>query len=124
METFKPNNIDEYIAAFPRETQELLEQVRTIIRQSAPEAVEIISYGMPAFKHHGILVYFAGYQNHIGFYPTASGIKAFQKEISGFKNSKGAVQFPLNKPLPFELISRIVQFRVNENLLKAKTKKK
>ena len=120
----KPNTIDEYISDFPKETQELLEQVRGTIRQAAPEAVECISYGMPAFKFHGILVYFAGYQNHIGFYPAGSGIVAFQKEISAFKNSKGTVQFPLNQPLPFDLISQMVLFSVTENLLKVNTKKK
>jgi len=124
MNPHKPSNIDEYLSAFPKETLELLEQVRSTIRQAAPEAVECISYGMPAFKFHGILVYFAGYQNHIGFYPTRSGIAAFQKEISGYKNSKGTVQFPLNKPLPFDLISRMDLFRENENLLKANSKKK
>jgi uncharacterized protein YdhG (YjbR/CyaY superfamily) len=120
----KPTTIDEYISAFPIETQELLEQVRGTIRCAAPEAVECISYGMPAFKFHGILVYFAGYKNHIGFYPTGSGIAAFQKEISGYKNSRGTVQFPLNKPLPLDLITQMVLFRVNENLLKINTKKK
>ena len=115
----KPYTIDEYISDFPKETKELIEQLRSTIRQAAPEAVECISYGMPAFKFHGILVYFAGYKNHIGFYPTGSGIVAFQKEISGFKNSRGTVQFPLNRPLPLELITQMVLFRVNENLIKS-----
>lgn len=111
----KPNNIDEYIGGFPRKTQLLLNLLRRTIRKAAPAAEEVISYSMPAFKHHGMLVYFAAYKNHIGFYPTSSGIKAFQKEISCFKNSKGAVQFPIEKPLPLALISKIVKYRVKEN---------
>jgi len=113
-------NINEYIASFPKETQKILEQLRMTIRKAAPDAEEVISYQIPAFKHHEILVYFAGYKNHIGFYPTSSGIKAFQNEISGFKNSKGTVQFPLNKRLPIGLITKIVKFRVRENLEKSK----
>ncbi len=116
----KPNNIDEYIAGFPRSTQELLEQLRETIRKAAPDAEEVISYQMPAFKFHGILVYFAGHTNHIGFYPGASGIFAFKDELTGYKNSKGTVQFPLDQPLPLELIARMVNFRVNENLLRKK----
>jgi uncharacterized protein YdhG (YjbR/CyaY superfamily) len=120
----KFSDIDKYITSFPKDTQKNLEQLRTIIRKAAPKAEEVISYNMPAFKYHGILVYFAGYKNHIGFYPTSSGIKAFQKELSRFKYSKGAVQFPIDKPLPFDLISKIVKFRVKEILEKAKEKTK
>jgi uncharacterized protein YdhG (YjbR/CyaY superfamily) len=118
----KPNTfigVEEYIGSFPAGTQNLLKQLRTIIRETAPEAEEVISYKMPAFKLHGMLVYFAGYEKHIGFYPTASGIHAFKDELSHYKSSKGSVQFPLDKPLPLELIRKIVQFRVKENLLKA-----
>lgn len=122
MEANNPNNIDEYIAVFPKETQELLEQVRATIKAAAPEAEEKISYAMPTFFLKGNLVHFAAYQNHIGFYPAASGIAAFQKEISGYKNSKGAVQFPIDKPLPLELITQIVKFRVDENLQRKKKK--
>lgn len=120
----KPLDIDEYISNFPKETQLLLSEMRETISKAAPAAEEIISYGMPAFKLNGVLVYFAGYKNHIGFYPTASGIEQFKKEISKYKNAKGSVQFPLDQNLPLNLISRIVKFRVSENLLKAKLKKK
>ncbi len=111
------NNIDEYIAALPEETQELMQLLRATIRKAAPKAEEVISYQMPAFKLHGALVYFAAYKAHIGFYPCSSGIRAFQDELSVFKNSKGAVQFPLDKKkLPLTLISKIVKYRVLENL--------
>jgi uncharacterized protein YdhG (YjbR/CyaY superfamily) len=120
----KPNNIDEYIAGFPKDIQTLLEQVRTTIKEAAPQAEEVISYQMPAFKFNGMLVYFAAYKNHIGFYPTASGIDAFKKELSVYKGAKGSVQFPLDKPLPLELITKIVKFRATENLKKASMKKK
>lgn len=112
--------IDEYIATFPPETQKLLTEIRKIIAQAAPEATEKISYAMPTFYLKGNLVHFAGYKNHIGFYPAPSGITAFQEELSGYKNSKGAIQFPLDKPLPQELISRIVKFRAEENLTTTK----
>lgn len=120
----KPTDTDSYIAGFPKETQKLLQQVRTAIKQAAPQAEEVISYGMPAFKQHGgALVYFAGYAQHIGFYPTGSGIAAFTKEIAKYKHSKGAVQFPLDKPLPITLIKQMVKFKLAENLEKAKAKK-
>lgn len=115
--------IDEYIVSFPEETQALLLQLRDTIRKAAPDAEESISYRMPAFKYNGVLVYFAGYKNHIGFYPTSSGIEAFKEEVTNYKNSKGAVQFPLNKPLPLGLITKIVKFRVKENLLQKNIKK-
>jgi uncharacterized protein YdhG (YjbR/CyaY superfamily) len=120
MITNKPNNINEYIATFPEETQKLLEQLRLTIKEAAPEAEEVISYQMPAFRLNGILVYFAAYKNHIGFYPSGSGIANFKEEIQTFKNSKGTVQFPINNPLPIELISKIVKYRVNENLQRIK----
>ena len=119
----KPTNINEYIATFPEETQKLLEELRFIIKEAAPDAEEGISYQMPAFRLNGILVYFAAYKNHIGFYPTGTGIANFKDEIKAFKNSKGTVQFPLNNPLPIDLISKIVKFRVNENLIKIKNSK-
>lgn len=116
----KISNIDSYISSFPLETQKLLNSIRETIHQAAPDAVEKISYGMPAFYLNGNLVYFAAYKNHIGFYPSSSGIRQFQKQISGYKNSKGAVQFPLNQDLPLDLISIIVKFRVKENIGKKK----
>ncbi len=115
----KPETIDEYIATFPPPTQVLLQQVRETIRKAAPDAVEVISYGMPAFKQNKVLVYFAGYNNHIGFYPTSSGIKAFEKEFAKYKWSKGAVQFPIDKVMPAKLIAKIVAFRVKETTPKS-----
>ncbi len=112
------NPIDNYIAEFPPEVQEKLELMRETIRQAAPDAEEVISYKMPAYKLNGMLVFFAGYKNHIGFYPSGSGLIEFQAEIQAYKHSKGAVQFPLNQPLPTELITKIVQFRVKQNLEK------
>jgi uncharacterized protein YdhG (YjbR/CyaY superfamily) len=112
----RPKDIDDYIKGFPKEVQLFLEQVRSTIKRSAPEAKEVISYGMPAFKMNGILVWFAGHAKHVGFYPKASGIEAFKNELTIYKWAKGSVQFPLDKPMPLELISRIVEFRVNENL--------
>ncbi|MDI3320415.1 DUF1801 domain-containing protein [Pinibacter soli] len=119
----KAENIDAYIAAFPADVQSLLEKVRKTVQKAAPKAKEVISYGMPAFEQNGKLVYFAGYKNHIGFYPTSSGIANFQKEIQSFKNSKGAIQFPLDKPLPVDLITQIVKFRVAETDQKVALKK-
>jgi uncharacterized protein YdhG (YjbR/CyaY superfamily) len=115
--TFK--NIDEYISIQTPEVQVLLEQMRTTIKKAAPKAEEVISYNMPAFKYHGMLVYFAAYKNHIGFYATPTGHSEFKKELSVYKQGKGSVQFPLNKPLPLDLITDIVNFRIKENLKKA-----
>jgi uncharacterized protein YdhG (YjbR/CyaY superfamily) len=122
----KPVNIDEYISGFPKETQKMLEQLRATIKKAAPNAGEVISYAIPAFKLNGMLVWFAAYSNHIGFYPRGSGIEAFKEELSIYKGAKGSVQFPLNKPLPIGLITKIVKFRVTENLQNAipGTKKK
>ncbi|MBI3535977.1 MAG: DUF1801 domain-containing protein [Chloroflexi bacterium] len=120
----KPKDIDNYIASFPKGIQIILEQVRTTIRKAAPDAEQVISYGIPAFKLNGLLVWFAAHSNHVGFYPRASAIEAFKKELSLYKGAKGSVQFPLDKPLPLELITKIVKFRVAENLRIAKTKKK
>ncbi|MFN8115534.1 MAG: DUF1801 domain-containing protein [Bacteroidia bacterium] len=116
-------DIDSYIATFPTNVQEKLEQVRNAIKSSAPKAEEVISYNMPAFKYHGFLVYFAGYKNHIGFYSLPSGHKAFEKELSKYKQGKGSVQFPLDKPMPLALIKKMVKFRAKENSEKAKLKK-
>ena len=111
-------NIDEYIAIQIPEVKILLEQMRQTILKAAPEAEEVISYNMPAFKYQGMLVYFAAYKNHIGFYATPTGHKEFEDELSAYKQGKGSVQFPLSKLLPLDLISRIVAFRVKENLKK------
>ncbi|WHY75417.1 DUF1801 domain-containing protein [Neobacillus sp. WH10] len=120
--TFK--TIDDYILQFSLEVQENLETVRNVIKESAPDAVEKISYQMPTFYFHGNLVHFAAHKKHIGFYPTSSGIAAFKHELSEYKSSKGAVQFPFGKPIPYELISEIVKFRVAENIKKAEAKLK
>jgi uncharacterized protein YdhG (YjbR/CyaY superfamily) len=117
-------NVDEYIAGFPADIQQRLNQLRSAIKKAVPAAEEIISYQMPAYKFHGVLVYFAGYRNHIGFYPTASGIEAFKKDLSVYKGAKGSVQFPHDKPLPLPLISKIVAYRKKENLEKEAIKGK
>jgi len=113
-------NVDDYIAGFPRGTQKLLRQMRTTIKAAAPDAEEVISYAMPAYKLNGMLVYFAGYAGHIGFYPGAGGIAAFKKELSVFKGAKGSVQFPLDRPLPLKLVTQIVRFRAKQNREKAR----
>lgn len=117
-----PASIDEYIASFPGDIQALLEKLRLTIRLAAPDAMEKISYGMPTFYLNGNLVHFAAFKHHIGFYPTPSGISAFQGELGKYKTSKGAVQFPLDKPLPLELVKKIVGFRVTENSKKTAKK--
>ncbi len=115
MTTNKPADIDAYIAEFPEGVQVMLEQVRSTVRQTAPAAVEAISYSMPAFKLNGKpLVYFAAFKNHIGFYALPSGNAAFQKELAGYKIGKGSIQFPLGEPMPLGLIEKIVMFRVQE----------
>lgn len=119
-----PRNIDQYIASHPEDVQEILQKIRLTIRDAAPEAQEAISYQMPTFKLNGNLVHFAAYKNHIGFYPTPAGIEHFKDEISAYKWAKGSVQFPLDQPIPYDLISRIVAFRVRENLEKARAKDK
>jgi uncharacterized protein YdhG (YjbR/CyaY superfamily) len=115
-----PRDIDEYIAGFPEGIQAILEELRAAIREAAPEAVEAISYQMPTFKLNGNLVHFAAFKNHIGLYPAPTGIEAFKKDLSAYAGGKGSVQFPLNKPLPMDLITRIVKFRVWENQEKSK----
>ena len=115
-------SVDEYIASCPEEIQKILQELRATIKAAAPEAVEKISYQMPTFALKGNLVHFAAYKNHIGFYPTSSGIQAFKKELSIYEGAKGTVRFPIDKPLPLQLISRIVKFRVAENLKRAELK--
>ena len=118
----KFSSIDEYIAAFPEEIQKILEELRATIESAAPGAEEKISYEMPTFTLKGNLVHFAAHKKHIGFYPTPSGIQAFEQELSIYETSKGSIKFPIDKPLPLDLISKIVKFRVNENLKNAEGK--
>ena len=113
----KPANIDEYIASFPEDIQLVLEQVRSTIRHAAPQAEEIISYGMPAFKFNGNMVWFAAYSKHIGFYPKVVGTEALSKELSTYKGTKGSVHFPLNKPMPLQLITDMVNFRLIDGVV-------
>jgi len=120
MDNYK--NTDEYIAGFPESTREILEQLRATIKNAVPEAEEAIRYGMPTFRLKGNLVHFAAFKNHIGFYPTSSGIEAFKDMLSGYNLSKGTIQFPIEKPIPFDLITQIVDFRVKENLQRAEAK--
>ena len=112
--------IDEYIATFPKNVQTILEELRQAIREYAPEAEEVISYQISAFKLNGILVYFAANKNHIGFYPTSSPMDAFKRELSGYDVSKGTIRLPINKPIPFDLVKKIVRYRVKQNLGKKK----
>jgi uncharacterized protein YdhG (YjbR/CyaY superfamily) len=122
MEKFK--DVDEYIENFPAEVQLLLQNVRQTIIDSAPGAREVISYSMPGYKLNGMLVWFAGYSKHIGFYPGANGISSFREELSRYKSAKGSVQFPHSQPLPLELIAKITKFKVIENLASVNSKKK
>ncbi|MCA9837323.1 MAG: DUF1801 domain-containing protein [Trueperaceae bacterium] len=116
-------SVDEYIATFSPDTQELLQSIRDTVLKAAPEATEAISYQMPTFKLKGKnLVHFAAFKNHIGFYPTPNGIEEFKEELSQYKGAKGSVQFPLDQPIPYDLISRVVAFRVGENQTRAKAK--
>jgi uncharacterized protein YdhG (YjbR/CyaY superfamily) len=120
-----PTTTDEYIAGFPGDIQLILNQVRETIQHAAPDAEESIAYGMPAYKTYGKpLVYFAGFKNHIGFYATPTGHSEFAKELSKYKQGKGSVQFPIDQPMPLDLIFQMVEFRVVENMEKAKAKKK
>ena len=116
-------NVDEYVAAQPKNTQAILNKLRSTIRSAAPGAEEVISYQMPAYTYKGMLVYFAAWPTHIGFYPTPGGINAFEKELSAFEISKGTVRFSLDKPIPYNLVSKIVKYRVKENEMKASLKK-
>lgn len=121
------NNIEDYIQNFPENIQKVLQELRQTIHKAAPDAIEIINYGIPTFYLKGNLVHFAAFKNHIGFYPTASGVEAFKENLLAYKTSKGAIQFPLEKPLPFTLISKIVKYRAKQNEertgMKAKAKK-
>ena len=119
-----PKNIDEYIAGFPQEVQETLEKMRVTIRKAAPNAEEAIKYRMPTFVLKGNLVHFAAFKKHIGFYPTPTGIEKFKDELSVYEGAKGSVRFPLEEPVPFGLISKIVKLRVKENLEKAEARGK
>ena len=119
-----PKDIDEYIAGFPQDVQEILEKIRATIRKAAPDAEEAISYQIPTFILKGNLVHFAAFKKHIGFYPTPTGIEKFKDELSVYEGAKGSVRFPLDKPMPFGLISKIVRFRVKENLERAEAKGK
>jgi len=120
MDTKQYKTIDEYIAACPGDIQVTLQKLRRVIQEAAPDAREVISYSMPAFKQNGILVYFAAFKNHIGFFPTSSGVSTFKKELAAYETSKGTVRFPLDKPVPYGLVAKIVKFRVQENINKKK----
>ena len=117
-----PLNVDEYISTYPKDVQQVLLQLRALIKKAAPGATELISYRMPAYKLNGVLVYFAAHKNHIGFYATPTGHKAFIKDLAVYKSGKGSVQFPLDNPLPKALITRIVKFRVQQNSEKTRGK--
>jgi uncharacterized protein YdhG (YjbR/CyaY superfamily) len=116
----KPNNISEYVATFPSGTQKILEQVHSAIKETVPQAQEVISYSMPAFKMNKVVICFAGYKNHIGLYPGSKAVAHFQKDFAKYKTSKGAVQFPLDKPMPLTLIKRIVKFNVKQDSVTTK----
>lgn len=117
-----PKNIDEYIAGFSGDVQKILQTIRITIKKAAPDAEEAIKYQMPTFTLKGNLVHFAAFKKHIGFYPVPTGIEAFKQELSVYKGGKGSIQFPLDKPIPYDLISKVVKFRVQENLKNAETK--
>lgn len=115
-----PKSFDDYLERFPKDVQQRLQKLRQTVKKAAPQAEEKISYGIPAFTLNGMLVWFAAFKNHVGFYPRTSAIAAFKKELSPYKRAKGSIQFPFEKPLPLALIHRMVKFRVKENLSKAK----
>lgn len=122
MQAEKFTTVEAYFASVPKETRDMLKELRAVIKAAAPKAEETIGYNMPAFKFNGPLVYYAAYKNHIGFYPTASPMIVFKDELSAYKTSKGAIQFPLDKAIPKMLVKKIVQYRVKENLEKAALK--
>lgn len=123
MKRIPAKTVDEYIEAFPLATQTLLKKIRKTIKAAAPpQTVEVISYGIAGYKYHGVLIFFAGFTNHVSVYPAPRGAEAFKKELTAYKGGKGTVQFPLDKPLPLNLITRIVKFRAKENLAKTKIK--
>jgi uncharacterized protein YdhG (YjbR/CyaY superfamily) len=112
------NSIDEYVSKFPKQIQDILQKLRQTIKEVAPQAQEAISYQIPTFKLNGNLVHFAAFKDHIGFFPTSSGVAAFERELSEYKTSKGTIRFPLDRPIPFDLVRKIVKFRVKENMQK------
>jgi uncharacterized protein YdhG (YjbR/CyaY superfamily) len=118
MESKMVKTMDEYIATFPKNVQDILQELRKVIKEAAPEAKEAISYGMPTFKLNGNLVHFAAYKNHIGFYPAPSGIDSFKEKLAKYRTGKGTLQFPIDEPIPFELVKEVVRVRVKENLSK------
>ena len=118
-----PETVDQYIAAFPADVKKRMQQLRKTIKAAAPKADEVISYQMPGYKYLGMLVYFAAYKNHIGFYPGAGGVLEFYKKLSSFKSAKGSVQFPHDRPIPYDIIGKIVRFRVKQNEDKFSLKK-
>jgi len=119
-----PTTIDEYIAGFPPDVQEILQKVRETIRKAAPNAEETIKYQLPTFTLKGNLVYFGGFKKHVGFYPVPTGIEAYAEDLAPYKTGKGSIQFPYDKPIPYDLITKVVKYRVEENLRNAETKKK
>ncbi len=119
-----PKTIDEYMARFPENVQEILEKIRATIGEAAPGAEETIKYQMPTFMLKGNLVHFGAFKNHIGFYPVPTGLEAFKEDLAGYASGKGSVQFPLNQPIPYALIRKIVAFRVAENVANAEAKRK
>jgi uncharacterized protein YdhG (YjbR/CyaY superfamily) len=124
MQAIKFKTVNEYFSALPPKTRNILKELRKSIKEAAPQAEELISYNMPAFKLHGVLVYYAAYDRHIGFYPTSSPMKVFKDQLTGYKTSKGAIQFPIQEPIPTTLVKNIVKFRVSENLENEAKKKK
>lgn len=124
MKRIAAKNVDEYIKAFPQPVSGMLEKLRKTIKATAPKAEEVISYGIAGYKYHGMLIYFAGYQNHVSVYPAPRSALEFKKELAAYKGGKGTVQFPLDKPLPLDLVKRIVKFRMKTNEEKAALKKK
>lgn len=121
MNTHNVKTVDEYISMFPENVQIILKKLRQTVKQSAPKAEETISYRIPTFKLNGNLVHFGAFNDHIGFFPTSSGIEAFKKELSPYKLSRGTAQFPFNKPIPYDLVKRIVRYRVKENMSRKKS---
>lgn len=119
-----PTTIDEYIAGFPPDVQEILQKVRATIREAAPGAEETIKYQLPTFTLKGNLVYFGGFKKHVGFYPVPTGIEAYAEDLAPYKTGKGSIQFPYDKPIPYDLITKVVKYRVEENLRNAETNKK
>ena len=124
MPTTNYKDIDDYIAAFPKDVQKILEKIRATIKKAAPRAAEAISYQIPTFNFHGYLIYFAAYKNHIGVYPAPRGVEKFKKDLARYGAGKGTLRFPLDEPIPYDLITKIVEFRAKQNLEKAKEKPK